>query len=125
MITTAEGGRPRGGPRKAGPGSPRTSRRVTLPDLDGFWVAEDPRPHRRRQAMTALVGYGIRTRLTPRQQQVVERYYHRGLTLEQTALELNLAPSTVCRHLQAARERLRRLAREAQELEPFLCREEE
>lgn len=114
MITTAEGSRPR---RDGG----ESRRRVTLPDLDGFWTREeDAGPDRRHQARVELLRYGVRTQLTPRQRQVVDRYYHRGLTLAQTARELELSCSTVCRHLQAARGRLRQLARQAHELEALL-----
>lgn len=44
--------------------------------------------------------------LTPRQQQVLELYYDRGLTMGQIALKLHLNQSTVSRTLRRARERL-------------------
>ena len=44
--------------------------------------------------------------LTPRQQQMLELYYDRGLTMGQIALKLNLNRSTVSRTLRRAKERL-------------------
>ena len=46
--------------------------------------------------------------LTPRQQQVLELYYDRHLTLREIAQELGVHSSTVCRTMQRARARLRR-----------------
>lgn len=44
--------------------------------------------------------------LTPRQREVLELYYDRGLTMGQIAAKLHLNPSTVSRTLSRARERL-------------------
>lgn len=46
--------------------------------------------------------------LTPRQRQILALYYDRGLTMAQIARRLEVNPSTVCRTLHRARERLRR-----------------
>ncbi len=109
MITTARGTRAAGGGRAR-------SRRVTLPDFDAFWAEEDV-PDGRHQAYLGLLRYGIDHCLTPRQRQAVELYYYGGKTLEEAARELGVAPSTVCRHLQAARGRLGDLAARAGELQ--------
>jgi len=104
MITTAEGLGGTGGGRAQ-------PRRVTLGDMDGLWAAEAQADadllHRSRRTVLA---YGLDHCLTPRQQQMVRAYYYEGKTQEELARELGVAPSTVCRHLQAARRRLTRLA---------------
>ena len=46
--------------------------------------------------------------LTPRQKQVLELYYDQHLTISEIALQLHVNPSTVCRTLQRARQRLHR-----------------
>ena len=46
------------------------------------------------------------TSLTPRQQQMLELYYDKGLTMQQIADLLDIWPSTVSRTLQRARRRL-------------------
>ena len=51
--------------------------------------------------------------LTPRQRQMVELYYDRGMNIPQIAGELGLNPSTVSRTLRRARNRLYRCLRYA------------
>ena len=110
MIITAEGYRPAKGTRYR-------SRRVTLPDFEAFSaVQEDPAPDLRNRRFRAILSYGLEHCLTRRQQEVVDAYYLQGKKLETIARELGVAPSTVCRHLQAARRRLRALAEQAEEL---------
>ena len=47
--------------------------------------------------------------LTPRQTQCVKLYYGERISQREIAVRLGVAPSTVCRHLAKARERLRRV----------------
>lgn len=49
--------------------------------------------------------------LTPRQQQVLTLYYEEKLTLKEIAALLEIHPSTVCRTLQRARQRLQHALR--------------
>ena len=51
------------------------------------------------QAVTPVVGDAIATALTPRQKEVVLLYYYYGKTQEDIAVILDLAQSTVSRHL--------------------------
>lgn len=51
--------------------------------------------------------------LTPRQRQLLELYYDRGMTIPQIAEELGLNRSTVSRTLRRARDRLYRCLRYA------------
>lgn len=50
----------------------------------------------------------IEFELTKRQRECIKLYFYSGLTEEQTAHELGITKSTVCRHLQKAKSRLSR-----------------
>ena len=87
-----------------------------LPDFEGIWAEEPPQVDQRARRRRDLLAYGLQRRLTARQRQMVQAYYYQGKTLQQIAQETGLSPSTVCRHLQAARRRLVELARQEEEL---------
>ncbi|MCA8923390.1 MAG: sigma-70 family RNA polymerase sigma factor [Planctomycetes bacterium] len=59
-----------------------------------------------RAEQRALVRAAV-AELSPRAQGAIERYYLRGLSIQQTADELGVPPGTVKRRLYEARERLR------------------
>lgn len=54
-----------------------------------------------------LLRMAVERELTGRQRQCVELYYFQGMTMEGISQELGLNKSTVCRHLQKARGRIR------------------
>lgn len=68
--------------------------------------------HRVNAAKQALKT-ALRDELTDRQRECVTLYYFNGMTEEQTANELGITKSTVCRHLQKAKRRLYRVVRYA------------
>lgn len=70
--------------------------------------AVDAPPERdlERTERRALIRAAV-TELSPKAQGVIERYYLRGLSVQQTAAELGVPPGTVKRRLFEARERLR------------------
>lgn len=55
----------------------------------------------------------LKHELTDRQRECVTLYYYNGMTEQQTAEELGITKSTVCRHLQKAKRRLYRVVRYA------------
>ncbi len=67
--------------------------------------------------MRSLLREGMRSCLTPRQRQMVELYYYDRLTMTEIAHRLALNPSTVSRHLKAARGRLLHFSRQMRQLE--------
>ncbi len=52
-----------------------------------------------RQEALEQIHVLIQTRLTPRQRQVVELYFHRDMTQQEIALELGLSQQVVSKHL--------------------------
>ena len=51
----------------------------------------------------------VERELTGRQRQCVELYYFQGMTMEAVGQQLGLNKATVCRHLQKARGRIKRV----------------
>ncbi len=78
-----------------------------------------PNDNRRRlNQAKKLLRLGLDRELTSRQRACVELYYFQGLTQEQIARRLGVGKSTVCRHLQRSRERLKGVVRYAMLLTP-------
>lgn len=67
--------------------------------------------HRDIQRMKNLLSAAIQTELTDRQRECLILYYLKGLQMNQIAVQLNLNPSTVSRHISAARRKLKKLRR--------------
>lgn len=88
--------------------------RLSLDARGGTWLADRalweresaPTNDEQLERLRRNLRLARRQVLTPRQQQVLELYYDRGLTMGQIALKLHLNPSTVSRTLSRARERL-------------------
>ena len=84
-----------------------------LQGLLGRWD-DDPltQPDPDRQVWrTQALRRAVRHALTPVQQQTVELYYGRGLTMAEIAALRGCRPPTVCRTLQRARRNLRAVLR--------------
>lgn len=72
-----------------------------------LWLAETAPDNSEQQArLRRNLRRARQEVLTPRQQEVVELYYDRGLTMGQIALRLNIHRSTVSRTLSRAKKRL-------------------
>lgn len=74
--------------------------------LEGASEEEGPERELGRLEERALVRAAIRE-LSPKAQAVIERFYLRGLSIQETADELGIPPGTVKRRLFEAREHLR------------------
>lgn len=72
---------------------------------------EDNTNRRFLSALLRAVNYAVEHELTSRQRACFERYYLQHKTMPQIAKELGVSPSTVSRHLRAARSRVRCFAR--------------
>lgn len=73
------------------------------------WMRENAGDnHERLDRLRRNLHQARKQELTPRQQQVLELYYDRGLTISLVAEELGINRSTVSRTLRRAQERLRR-----------------
>lgn len=59
-------------------------------------------------AAKAVLRTALKLELTERQRECVRLYFYENMTEEQTANELGITKSTVCRHLQKAKRRLGR-----------------
>lgn len=65
----------------------------------------------RLAATKAALRQAMERELTERQRECVRLYYFEGLTEEECAKALGVGKSTVCRHLQKARQRLEHVLR--------------
>ena len=83
-------------------------------------VGETADNRRQLLQMRCLLREGVSRCLTPRQRQVVELYYYKQLNMTEIAGQLGVNPSTVSRHLKAARGRLKQFTGQMQLLERIL-----
>ena len=67
----------------------------------------EPISRRQRAALNRALQQAIQQELTQRQRDCLEQYYYQRLTQEAIAQNLENTRSTVCKHLQKARARLR------------------
>lgn len=98
-------------------------KRVTLtPQIELYPQRVNDAVDNRRQLtqMRCLLREGVSRCLTPRQRQVVELYYYKQLTMTQIAEQLGVNPSTVSRHLKAARGRLMQFTSQIKLLERIM-----
>lgn len=87
------------------------TRHVSFDRMEGLlgrWDREELSTNRTRlRTAQAVMREAIGRELTERQRECVLLYYFQGLTQEEIAGRLGINKSTVCLHLQKARERLR------------------
>ena len=85
--------------------SDRRSRLLTA-ELQ-LWMQENAEDnHVQQERLRRNLRLARQQELTPRQQEIMQLYYDRELTIPQIAQELHVRPSTVSRTLQRARQRL-------------------
>lgn len=70
---------------------------------------EESTSREKLKAAKAALRLALERELTPRQRECVELYFYLGLTEEETGRRLGVSKSTVCRHLQKAKARLKRV----------------
>lgn len=90
----------------------RTERKKLSLERFGYDIAaggEDGGPDGDRQRLLRAVGQVAEGELTPRQKQCVRLCYGQGKSEREIAEILGVAPSTVCRHLEKALRRIRRV----------------
>lgn len=63
-----------------------------------------------REKMKKIIQKAIREELTEKQRVCMTRYYLESKTIRVIASEMSLSPSTVCRHIQNARKKIRHIA---------------
>jgi RNA polymerase sigma factor (sigma-70 family) len=64
-----------------------------------------------RKIMFAIMRKAIREELTNKQRHCIYEHYYNGKSMKKIAEELGVAPSTITRHIQSAKQRLRKIAK--------------
>ncbi|MBE6918338.1 MAG: sigma-70 family RNA polymerase sigma factor [Ruminococcaceae bacterium] len=92
-------------------GEPVSMRIISSDSIDlRRWRTEHGESNREQlQRLLEHLPRAMEQELTERQRQVVEMYFYRNMSEVQIARELQVNPSTVCRTLQRATNRLRRV----------------
>ena len=90
-------------------------RTVCLSDKSSDVIAfslfcEDSTNHSERARMKKILFRALSNELTPRQRDCITMYYFKQMKMYEIAYALDLSPSTVTRHIKAAKRRLSRVA---------------
>ena len=89
-------------------GNKRTGSALSFDLMENLIADSDQRggSEEDRSRLMRALDRAVRRELTPRQAQCVTMYYESRIRQRDIALQLGVAPSTVCRHLKKARSRL-------------------